>query len=214
MTDLFLDILDKNRQEVFSCLGKFSGIGVLAGGTAIALQIGHRQSVDFDIFTNKPLPANLWDKARRVFGPGCVQTMNLESQLNFQTSSGISITFFYMDYPPLFPLIKTKSVDLFDLKDLSTNKAYTIGRRGRWRDYVDLYFLLKEKHITIEEVISLSQKRYRNEFPTKLFLEQLCYFDDIDGYEIKFCHEEISPEIIKNFLIIEAKKITAHLAIS
>ena len=212
MTDLFLDILDKNRQEVFSRLGKFSGIGVLAGGTAIALQIGHRQSVDFDIFTNEPLSPNLWDKARRVFGPGCVQTMNLQGQLNFQTPSGVSMTFFYTDYPPLFPLIKTKSIDLFDLKDLSTNKAYTIGRRGRWRDYVDLYFLLKEKHITIEEAISLSQKRYRNEFPTKLFLEQLCYFDDLDDFNIKFFREEISPETIKDFLTDEAKKITTPLA--
>lgn len=209
MSDLFLEILDQNRQETFSKLGKFSDLGVLAGGTALALQIGHRLSFDFDIFTNQPLTKNLWDKIRRVFGSDCTRTMEVEGQLNFLTPQFVSVTFFHADFPPLFPVVKTSFIDLFDPRDIATNKAYTIGRRGKWRDYVDLYFLLKEKRITIQEIINLSQKRYQNEFPTKLFLEQLCYFDDIENYEIKFCHEEISPETIKNFLVEEVKKFTA-----
>ncbi len=205
MSDLFLEILDQNRREIFSKLGKFSDIGILAGGTALALQIGHRLSFDFDIFTNQPLPINLWDKIRGVFGAGCMRTMEIEGQLNFITPQAVSVTFFHTDFPPLFPTIKTSSIDLFDIRDIATNKAYTIGRRGKWRDYVDLYFLLKEKHITIQEIIDLSQRRYQNEFPTKLFLEQFCYFNDIENYEISFLRNEISPEKIKNFLIEEVK---------
>ena len=206
MSGLFLEIFDQNRQEAFSRLEKFSDLGVLAGGTALALQIGHRQSFDFDIFTNQSLPINLWDKIRRVFGSGCMRTMDIEGQLNFLTPQAVSVTFFHTDFPPLFPTIKTSTIDLFDIRDIATNKAYTIGRRGKWRDYVDLYFILKEKRTTIQEIIDLSQKRYQNEFPTKLFLEQLCYFDDIESYEISFLRDDVSQEEIKNFLVEEVKK--------
>lgn len=210
MSDLFLDTLDQNRREVFAQLGKFSDIGVLAGGTALALQIGHRRSFDFDVFTAKPLPANLWDKVRRVFGSGCMRTMEVTGQLNFATPKAIAVTFFHTEFAPLFPTVKTPSIDLFDVRDIATNKAYTIGRRGKWRDYTDLYFLLKEKHISAADLISLSQKRYQCDFPVKLFLEQLCYFDDVRNYEIDFLRNKVPSEKIKNFLTEEVKKFNKN----
>lgn len=192
-------------------MGKFSGDGVLAGGTAIALQIGHRFSYDFDIFTCKPITPNLWSKVKRVFGWGCLKTMETKTQLNFFSPKSIRMTFYYSEFPPLFPTIKTKAIDLFDLKDLATNKAFTIGRRGKWRDYVDLYFLLKENYINLEELIDLAQKRYRDDFPKKLFLEQLSYFGDIEDFDTKYCRDEVSKEAVKNYLMEETRRfIDSH----
>ena len=89
MTQLHLESLDKYRQEMFKKLVSFRSDGALAGGTAIALQIGHRRSFDFDIFTHLPLTTNLWNKARKVFGNGVLKTLSTENQLNFVTSENI-----------------------------------------------------------------------------------------------------------------------------
>ncbi len=59
MSKLFLDTLDPSRKAVFAKLNKFSRLGVLGGGTAIALQINHRRSFDFDIFLKAPIKPQL-----------------------------------------------------------------------------------------------------------------------------------------------------------
>ena len=51
MSKIFLEILDPERQKVFTRLTAFCDDGYLAGGTALALQLGHRVSIDFDVFT-------------------------------------------------------------------------------------------------------------------------------------------------------------------
>lgn len=214
MSKLFLEILDKDRQEIFSALAKFSNDGVLAGGTAIALQIGHRLSYDFDIFTHKSIAPSLWSKVKQVFGQNCVKTMGTKVQLNFYSPQGVRLTFYFAGFPPLFPIVNTGSIDLFNLKDLATNKAYTVGQRGKWRDYVDLYFLLKEDHVSLDELIKLSVKRYGSDFPEKLFLEQLSYFGDLDNLDIKYCRDAVTPETVQNFLIDATKKFIDSRAIS
>ncbi|MEK7127514.1 MAG: nucleotidyl transferase AbiEii/AbiGii toxin family protein [Patescibacteria group bacterium] len=195
-------------------LGKFSGVGILAGGTAITLQIGHRLSYDFDIFTSGPITENIWNKVKRVFGSGCARTLQTKTQLNFLTPKSVRVTFYHAGFPPLFPTIKTNSLDLYDLKDLATNKAYTVGRRGKWRDYIDLYFLLKEKKISLGELVNLTKRRYGDDFSEKLFLEQLIYFRDIKKFSIDFCRDETAPENVQKFLIEDVKKLTDSLAIS
>lgn len=173
----------------------------------MALQIGHRRSYDFDVFTFESLKPLLWKQIRKIFGAGWVRTLDIQDQINLVTPTGISLTFFYDDYKFLFKPIKTDHLDLMDPRDLSTTKAVAIGRRGKWRDYVDIYFLLKNNIVTLEQIIEFSEKRTGSEFPTRLFLQQLVYFDDITDYKIDFIDKEILPEEIKNFLIQETKKI-------
>ena len=68
MTKLYLDILDDRRKRLFSMLKSFEGEWVLAGGTALALQIGHRKSIDFDLFSPKPISRTLYHSVCDVFG--------------------------------------------------------------------------------------------------------------------------------------------------
>ncbi len=207
MTQLHLESLDKYRQEMFKKLVSFRSDGALAGGTAIALQIGHRRSFDFDIFTHLPLTTNLWNKARKVFGNGVLKTLSTENQLNFVTSENISITFFYDEVKPLYPEVQTSFINLFNLQDLAGNKAFTIGQRGKWRDYVDLFFLLKTNSTTLKRIIDNCSQRSKQEiFPTKLFLEQLVYFEDLMVQEIDFIGPKIEPAEIKEFLSEQVNK--------
>ncbi|TSC85486.1 MAG: hypothetical protein G01um101416_837 [Microgenomates group bacterium Gr01-1014_16] len=207
MIQLHLESLDEHRRKVFEKLGSFRSQGVLAGGTAIALQIGHRRSFDFDIFTSSSLTPSLWAKAKKVFGKGVLKTLSTENQLNFVTSENVSITFFYDEVEPLRLEVPTSSISLLDLRDLAGNKAFTIGQRGKWRDYVDLYFLLKTNSVTLEQIIDNCSQRSREEiFPTKLFLEQLVYYDDLTIQEIDFIGSKIEPLEIKRFLSEQVKK--------
>lgn len=117
----------------------------------------------------------------------------------------IKITFYYEGFGPSLDTIKTKGIDLLDLRDLASNKAVTLGGRGKWRDYVDLYFLIKEKWVTLELMIDMAEKRFGGEFSRKLFLEQLMYTNDLGMFEIEFLRGEVTQSEIAIFFEEEAK---------
>jgi len=206
MSKLFLDILDDKRKDIFAKLKRFNNIGVLGGGTALALQIGHRISYDFDIFTNQKINKDIWRKSKDVFGKDSIKILENEDQIDLITPNNIKITFFNDDYKSFYSPVNSDSISLMDLRDVSANKALIQGKRPKWRDYVDLYFILKDNHIAFEELIGLSIKKFGTDFSEKLFLEQLVYWDDVKSYEIEFVKEEIKPEVIKDFLIETVKK--------
>ncbi len=205
MTGLHRESLDKNQQEVFDQLHHFASMGVLAGGTAIALQIGHRKSYDIDIFTFEPLQQGLFRKLKRVFGNGVQKTYKSTEQLNVFVSGNVKVTFYYDGYRPSLDTIKTGSIDLLDLRDLASNKALTLGGRGKWRDYVDIYFLIKEGWVTLESMIDMAEHRFGGEFSRKLFLEQLSYTGDINDFSITYLGKPHTPQEISEFLELQVR---------
>ncbi len=62
MSKLYFEILNSKQQKVFAFLKEFSKLGVLGGGTALALQLKHRKSYDFDIFMAKSITKDLLSK--------------------------------------------------------------------------------------------------------------------------------------------------------
>lgn len=200
MLPLFLDLLDQDRQEVFKKLKAFKKDFILAGGTAIMLQIGHRRSLDFDCFIEQNLPINIDRKAKYVFSKYILPIYKSREQLTFKTNNSVEVTFVSHPYKPLQKPLETDSISIFHLDDLVANKAYTIGRRGAWRDYLDLFFFLKRSIYDLKTIIKLAQKKFQNEFNPKLFLEQLVYFDDIDIIPTEFIKESYTDKQIKSFL--------------
>jgi hypothetical protein len=93
------------------------------------------------------------------------------------------------------------------IPELSATKAYTIGRRGSFKDYVDLYFVLSDNYATLEQIIELSEQKYGNEFNSRLFLEQLIYLEDVEEAEIIFLKEPVKKAQLKKFFIGETQKI-------
>lgn len=199
MFQLFLEGLDESRRQVFKELKPFADKFVLAGGTAIMLQINHRESFDFDLFTNKPFSNQLKIKFNRIFGVSKPKLETSEIML-FQTKNNIDVHFVYYKYPNLQKLVKTDSLCLFHLDDLAANKTFTIGQRATWRDYVDLFFLLKWNLYTIEKMISLAKKKFGFEFNERLFVQQLSYFADIPVTPITFLKEKYSDKEIQTHL--------------
>jgi hypothetical protein len=205
---LYLDSLGKDHQEVFSKLKDFSGEFVLSGGTALMLQINHRRSFDFDCFSGEPIDKTLLPKVRRIFGSKINVQVDNQDMLLFTTPQKVKIDFVYYPYPPLHGLLKSGSIPLFDVRDLASNKAYTVGRRATWRDYVDIFVLLRKNLVGLDNVIAEAKKRFMGEFSEKLFLEQLVYFKDLEIFPIDFIERKFIEEEIKDFFRMEVRRYT------
>lgn len=203
---MHLEVLDEKRKKIFPLLSNFKNF-YLAGGTALALQINHRISVDFDLFIQKEIAGGLLQKIKKVFSGFRVRPLvNNKGELTV-LADDVKITFFNSFFPPILKLIKYKNVSLLPIKEIGADKAYTIGRRGKYRDYIDLYFIFSEKHSSLSEVINLADKKYGAEFNSRLFLEQLIYLEDIKDDAILFLRSKVSKKDIQKFFEQEIKKM-------
>lgn len=209
MSNIHLEILDTERLEVFNLLSSFKKYGILGGGTAIALQIEHRKSYDFDIFLEESIPKVLINDVKEIF-PDFQILREETNQLDFVVRNEVKLTFLKHAFSPLYPPIRTSSLSLFNLKDLASNKAATIGRRGVWRDYVDLFFLIKKGVSSLASIITETEKRFGGEFNKRLFLEQLLYTKDITDFGIDYLNESYSFEEISSFFENQVESYTLY----
>lgn len=201
------ELLDKNQKDCLKILANFSEYGILGGGTALMLQMGFRKSFDFDIFTPKPISKQFLYKVKQYFKSINI-TVNTSDELSFiSLPHQVKVSFIYYPYKSLYKTIPTDYFSIFDLRDIALDKAHTIGRRGVWRDYVDIFFILKSG-FSLQEIISQSSKKFGDSFSEKLFLSQLVYSKDLGNFTIEFLGEKPSQEKMEKFFEGEVKKIS------
>ncbi len=199
MSKIHLELLDKTRLTVFRKLVSLKKIGYLAGGTALALQLNHRKSEDFDVFIGKEVDDRLRQKVEEVFGT-ISYYVNTSDQISFATKTDVKVTFVWYYFKPLKPSISTPSISLSSIEDIAADKAHTIGRRAVWRDYVDIFYLLKNNHFNLQKIIDHAKQKFEGQFVETQFLEQLRYFDDVTVVDIEFIQKHYSPQEIKTYL--------------
>ncbi|HEX9721737.1 MAG TPA: nucleotidyl transferase AbiEii/AbiGii toxin family protein [Candidatus Paceibacterota bacterium] len=193
------EALTKQAATLFPLFSKFKGF-YLVGGTALALQIGHRLSVDFDLFSSEKLPPNLLGQVKRVFSnSSIVVTYRAPEQLNLLIDN-IQTTFFHYEYPVVNPFTEYKGVPLVSIQEIAAMKAFAVGKRLAYKDYIDWYFMLKEEYVTLQEVISLCTQKFGNDFNDRLFLGQLVFMEDIPTQKIDFLRDPVGREKIQAFL--------------
>lgn len=193
------EALTKEACGLLSGFERFEGF-YLAGGTALALQIGHRLSIDLDFFSPDPLPDGLLRKVRRIFdGRKISVTYSALEQLNL-VIDGVKITFFNYPYRNVYPTVPYKGILLASVMEIALMKAFSIGKRLSFKDYVDWYVLLSEKHVSLKEVMSGAKKKFGTDFSDRLFLGQLVSMDDVPVQKIDFLKDSVSKETMKEFL--------------
>lgn len=200
------EILNQNQIDLLNLIAEFKKTFYLVGGTAIALHIGHRRSIDFDLFKAKSFNSSKIIAKIKSHNIPYIITRNVSEQLNMIISD-VKFTFF--EYPfQIEPEIKFENyIKLPTLLDLAAMKAYALGRRSKWKDYVDLYFIIKN-HFTIKDISERAAHIFEQQFSEKLFRAQLCYFKDIDYSEsLEYLVEPIDEEEIKAYLIEKAIEI-------
>ena len=201
---LHLEILDAKRQKIFSDLHQiFSDKYYLAGGTALALQIGHRESLDFDLFCNQPVSFAQKSKLIQGLRGYNIQTLvDTGDELSIALDKSIKITLLNYFWDPMFSLVRRpKTIPLLSVKDIATTKAYALGRRGNYRDYFDLYVIINGQLAKLPDIIRWCKKKYGDIFSERMFLEQLVYLGDVaPDRNLRFLAEKyVSPQVMEKF---------------
>ena len=175
------EILTKEQVNLLPLIKLFSQDFGLVGGTAIALYIGHRRSIDFDLFTGKKFD-NLKIRKKILKVKKIERVLRDENDQYAVVIDGVRFTFFSYPFKINFSKNFKDIIKLPNLLTLAAMKAYALGRRVKWKDYVDLYFVMK-KYNGLAGIIRKSKQIFRSEFNEKLFRSQLAYFQDIDYSE-------------------------------
>ncbi|WP_395074380.1 nucleotidyl transferase AbiEii/AbiGii toxin family protein [Flavobacterium sp.] len=196
---MHLEILSKAQKELLPILAQFEREYYLVGGTAIALHIGHRESIDFDLFKEKSIRKNdIYKKLKNIDYKVSFADYN---QVNM-VSNGVKITFFLFPYTVPTESELKNTLKMPDLLTLAAMKAFALGRRAKWKDYVDLYFILKY-HYSFVIVAQKAKEIFKDEFIEKQFIAQLGYFKGIN-YDEEVTYLIPNPpseEEIQEFLI-------------
>lgn len=201
---MYPEALKLEQKKIFEKLKNFPEF-YLVGGTALAIQIGHRISIDFDLFSRKEISLTLLGKIKRVFKEAQVRViLNHSEQLSVKINN-VKIDFVKYKFPLILKLIKFEDVKIVQIPEIAAMKAYTLNYRGTLKDYVDLYFILKGKYTTLKEIKEIAEKKYKDDFNFKLFLEQLIYLKDIKKEKIEFLRKKVTKKEIQKFFEKEVK---------
>lgn len=195
------EILDQKRINLLPSISVLACDFYLAGGTALALQLGHRDSIDFDFFTDKPINTEqLWTKIKAQFSSIPLQKTQEEiNTLSCNIDDDVRLSFFSYPYPLILPTIDAENLQLASLEDIGAMKLSAITSRATRKDYVDLYFIL-QKH-SLSSLLQYCTQKFP-QLDHALILKSLVYFADLVEEPIAYMPEfVVSNEIIESFLM-------------
>lgn len=201
---MYYEALNQETKKIWDKCDFLRNDFYLAGGTALALQIGHRISVDLDFFSPHPIKKTLLTKVEEKLGPVSV-LVNTKNELTV-TTQGVKITFLHYPFILKYKTVETNIVPLASVADIASMKAYTIGRRRSFKDYVDIYFLLSKECVTLETLISDAKEKYDQAFNDRLFCEQLTSPDDLDDENIIWLEKEQPKDDMRDFFYNKIKE--------
>lgn len=203
---MYQEALSKEGRNIFVELKNFPEF-YLAGGTALAIQIGHRISVDFDLSSPEEISKGLFPKIKKIFSSKKIAlSISNPDELTIFIND-IKISFTRYPFPIISDLVECEKVKLAGIKEIAAMKAYAIGRRGSYKDYIDLYFIISEGLASLEEIINISEKKFGLEFNSRLFLEQLTYLEDIEDTDILFLENKVGKSELEAFFEEMIKKL-------
>lgn len=203
---MLYNILDDNRKGLLPLLAPFKQQYYLAGGTGLALQIGHRKSEDFDFFTSETFStADLFSKLQKYLAEhALIKIQDEENTLTVIVDDLIKVSFFTYLYPLLEPLIEEEYLKIASITDIGCMKLSAVVSRSTMRDYVDLYCILQK--VSLKELLEKSKQKHPT-LDTNLTLKSLIYFDDVIEEPIEFLpNHAVSFDNVQTFLTHEVKK--------
>ena len=175
-----LDILPPAQRQLWDELGEIPQPFVLYSGTAIALQLGHRASEDFDFFSDQPLDPGALLPAFS-FLSGATITQRDPDTLSCIVDRGGPVKVSFFGVPRLKrlhpPLIAPNGVRLASLGDLAGAKARVVQVRAEAKDYIDIDALLAHG-ITLAEALSCARAIFGSDFNPQITLKALCFFGE------------------------------------
>ncbi|OQB09272.1 MAG: hypothetical protein BWY21_00846 [Parcubacteria group bacterium ADurb.Bin216] len=208
MTNIYYNILDEQRRNMLPLLVFLKDNFYLAGGTGLALQIGHRDSIDFDFFTLRDFDTNhLFKELKMVFTGKTVKKIQEEmNTLTVLIDEEIMISFLRYEYDLMEECIETEDMKIASMLDIGCMKCSAVISRSLSKDYIDLYFIIKR--IGLRELLDGCSKKFRD-IDISLILKSLIYFDDIIEERIDFKGDNaVGMEEVRSFLREEVRRLS------
>jgi len=174
----------------------------LAGGTSLALQIGHRVSVDLDLFGHRPFQAQEILDELSDLAP--LSMMAQSKNILILNVKGVKVDFVNYKYPLVSDPLLSKGIRLLDLPDIGAMKLAAIAGRGRKRDFYDLFFLLRQ--YKLPELMHFYHQKFEDgsEF---MVARSLTYFNDADQDDnVVLLGEKVKWENVKKSILGEVSK--------
>jgi hypothetical protein len=187
-------------------LGREPALGAfyLAGGTGLALHLGHRRSGDLDFFAVERFDEDeLLQRIQHISGfavtskaPGALHTVIQETKVSFCQ---------YV-YPVLFPFAAFLGVKIADVPDIACMKLSAIASRGTKRDFIDLYTVAKQ--LGLDQQLQLFNRKYAQAACSMVHvLKCLTYFEDAEKDPMPHLLASISWDEVKRFFRSEAPRL-------
>lgn len=164
----------------------------LVGGTSLALQIGHRKSIDIDLFGNLSSDfENLIDELKTLG-----EVIPLKNSINIHSLliNNIKVDIVNYEYEWLSNKIIIDNIHLATIQDIAAMKLNAIIGRGSKKDFIDLFFILKD--YSLATLMEFYSKKY-HDGSIFLVLKSLTYFEDADSEEMPFMFNNITWQAVK-----------------
>ena len=208
---MFTKTLFGNTKKALAVLGKshLMDDAYLAGGTACALQIGHRISVDLDFFTPKEFNAKELVRSLKNIGK-----FELDMQ-KWGTILGdlekIKFSIFVYKYPVLFPFKSLFGINILDLQDIAAMKIDAISTRGIRRDFMDLYFIC-QSGISLNEILEFYDHKFGALASNIVHIQKsLVYFVDAEMTAMPKMLKRVEWDDVKKYFESEVRKLAKKL---
>lgn len=206
--------LDEEGKKIFPLLSFVSKSGFyLVGGTALALQLGHRTSLDFDFCSPKSFAKGV---IRRLLKKNIPEVkikvlQDMDDTFEAVLDKKINTSFFHYDYLMLERFVNVQGILIASIKDIAAMKMIAISQRGKRRDFIDIYYLLNV--YSLEQILKFVQKKYE-EFDIYHGLRGLVYFNDADNEpevsRIKISDKKLTWEKVKTEILKKVKKFQSE----
>lgn len=212
---LHLDVLPLKTKRAFLACKKLSIFSknkwYLAGGTAMALQVGHRQSVDLDFFTPQA-SFNELEVERELLNTGKWQTTYRESGTIYGLYDEAKMSLIaYPFFKPSKDRIKYDNISLILPRDIAVMKIVAISQRGRKRDFYDLFWYIKNREPLLDVVLRATTQYPGQDKNITHIIKSLVYFDDAEGDPMPKILFRASWKEVKSFFRKQAKDLAMKL---
>ena len=181
----------------------------LVGGTGLALQYGHRKSVDIDLFGNITIDGI--EMAKKLNQTGTAIQLKKSENINIYLLDNIKVDIVNYPYPWLNEPVNEDGLVLAHKEDIAAMKLSAITGRGSKKDFIDLYFLLQE--YKLQQLLSFYQLKY-HDGSMFLVIKSLGYFDDADSDEFPVMLEPTNWETVKDTITAALNDYLTHQALA
>lgn len=206
-TQLFLEeVLDKDRLSIIENLKQIKDLWFyLAGWTALALIFWHRESIDFDFFISENIDTDiLFKKCLDIFDWFEIKKTFEEKNTLYINVNWVKISFFTYKYKNIWNFIENEYFNIASIQDIWCMKLWAIQNRATNKDYVDLYFIIKE--IGLHNLINNFFLKFWQVVTDTYLLKSLIYFEDVEAEKLIIKDKNISFDFIKTNLEKFVKK--------